>query len=214
MIRQRLFAWALARFNKKYEQFAAQYKRKLFADVCGVVLEIGPGTGANLSYFARPGVRWIGVEPNRFMEPYLEEEAKRLGIQIDLRTGQAHELPVDDNSVDAVVGTLVLCCVRDPQRAIKEIIRVLKPGGRFVFIEHVAAPRGTWLRLLQGCVKPVWSQMGDGCHPDRETWNTLEKAGFARLEYERITAPSLIVSPQIVGAAVKAFTTIICAQPG
>jgi ubiquinone/menaquinone biosynthesis C-methylase UbiE len=141
------------------------------------------------------------------MEPYLEKEAKRLGMQIDLRTGLAHELPADDGSVDAVVGTLVLCCVRDPQLALIEIIRVLKPGGQFLFIEHVAAPRGTWLRFLQGCVKPIWSQMGDGCHPDRETWNTLEKAGFGRLEYERITAPTLIVSPQIVGAAVKATLT-------
>ena len=203
MIRQRVFAWALARFNKRYEQFAVKYKEKLFADLSGVVLEIGPGTGANLRYFVQPGIRWIGVEPNRFMEPYLEKEAKRLGIQIDLRTGLAHELPAEDNSVDVVAGTLVLCCVRDPQLSLKEVIRVLKPGGRFLFIEHVAAPRGTWLRFLQGCVRPIWSQLGDGCHPDRETWLALEAAGFDKLTYERVVAPSLIVSPQIVGVAVK-----------
>jgi ubiquinone/menaquinone biosynthesis C-methylase UbiE len=203
MIRQRIFAWALARFNKRYEQFAVKYKEKLFADLSGVVLEIGPGTGANLRYFMQPGIRWIGVEPNRFMEPYLEKEAKRLGIQIDLRTGLAHELPAEDNSVDVVAGTLVLCCVRDPQLSLKEVIRVLKPGGRFLFIEHVAAPRGTWLRFLQGCVRPIWSQLGDGCHPDRETWLALEAAGFDNLTYERVVAPSLIVSPQIVGVAVK-----------
>jgi hypothetical protein len=68
----------------------------------------------------------------------------------------------------------------------------------------VAAQRGTWLRFLQGCVKPIWSQLGDGCHPDRETWLTLEAAGFAKLTYQRVEAPSLIVSPQIVGVAVKA----------
>jgi len=203
MIRQRVFAWALARFNKRYEQFAVKYKEKLFADLSGVVLEIGPGTGANLRYFVQPGIRWIGVEPNRFMERYLEKEAKRLGMHIDLRTGLAHELPVEDNSVDVVAGTLVLCCVRDPQLSLKEVIRVLKPGGRFLFIEHVAAPRGTWLRFLQGCVRPIWSQLGDGCHPDRETWLALEAAGFDKLTYERVVAPSLIVSPQIVGVAVK-----------
>ena len=202
-LRQRVFAWGLARFSKRYEQFAVKYKEKLFADLSGVVLEIGPGTGANLRYFARAGIRWTGVEPNRFMEPYLENEAQRLGMQIDLRTGLAHHLPVEDNSVDAVVGTLVLCCVRDPQLCLKEVIRVLKPGGRFLFIEHVAAPRGTWLRFLQGCIKPIWSQMGDGCHPDRETWLTLEAAGFDRLTYERVVAPSLIASPQIVGVGVK-----------
>jgi ubiquinone/menaquinone biosynthesis C-methylase UbiE len=168
------------------------------------VLEIGPGTGANLCYFANPGVNWIGVEPNPYMRLYLEEEASRLGMQIDLRTSLTDKLPAENNSVDAVVGTLVLCCVRDPQLSLKEVIRVLKPGGRFLFIEHVAAERGTWLRFLQGCVKPIWSQMGDGCHPDRETWLTLETAGFGKLTYQRITAPTLIVSPQIVGVAVKA----------
>ena len=206
MMRQRVFAWALARFNKKYERFAAKYKEKLFAGLSGVVLEIGPGTGANLPYFVQPSIHWIGVEPNPFMRPYLEEQAKGLGIEVDLRSGLAHELPVEDNSVDVVVGTLVLCCVRDPQLSLKEVMRVLKPGGRFLFIEHVAAPRGTWLRFLQGCVKPIWSQLGDGCHPDRETWNVLEKAGFSRLEYDWITAPTLIVSPQIVGVAVKTTT--------
>jgi ubiquinone/menaquinone biosynthesis C-methylase UbiE len=203
MIRQRIFAWALARFNKRYEQFAVKYKEKLFADLSGVVLEIGPGTGANLRYFAQAGIRWIGVEPNRYMQPYLEKEVKRLGMQIDLRAGLAHQLPVEDGSVDAVVGTLVLCCVHDPLLSLKEVIRVLRPGGRFFFIEHVAARRGTRLRFLQGCVKRIWRLIGDGCHPERETWLTLEAAGFDRLTYERVVAPSLIVSPQIVGTAGK-----------
>jgi len=203
-LRQRLFAWALARLNKRYERFASKYKPGLFADLSGIVVEIGPGTGANLRYFAKPGVRWIGVEPNLFMTPYLEEEAQRLGMEIDLRTGLANKLPVEDNTVDAVVSTLVLCCVNEPELSLKEVIRVLKPGGSFLFIEHVAAQRGTWLRFLQGCVKPIWSRLGDGCHPDRETYHMLETAGFGSLAYERITAPTPIVSPQIVGVAVKA----------
>jgi len=112
--------------------------------------------------------------------------------------------PSKTNSVDEVVRTLVLCCVHDPQLSLKEVIRMLKPGGRFLFIEHVAAQQGAWLRFLEGGLKPIWCQMGDGCHPDRETWLALEAAGFDRVTYDRFVAPSLIVSPRIVATAAKA----------
>ena len=96
-LRQRTFAWALARFNTKYERFAEQYKQQLFSELSGTVLEIGPGAGANLRYLARPNVRWIGVEPNPFMAKYLKEQAMKLGIKIEIRPGKgfpssAHKL--------------------------------------------------------------------------------------------------------------------------
>jgi ubiquinone/menaquinone biosynthesis C-methylase UbiE len=187
--RQRAFAWALAHLNKKYERFVQKYKQRLFADLSGTVLEIGPGSGANLRYFAREGIRWIGIEPNPFMCQYLEEGATRLGIQIEMRSGTADDLPVPDGSVDAVVSTLVLCCVADQQLTLREIVRVLKPGGKFVFIEHVAAPSGTRLRRFQNWVTPLWRRLGDGCHPNRETWIELEKAGFDKLTYEKLQSP-------------------------
>jgi ubiquinone/menaquinone biosynthesis C-methylase UbiE len=202
-LRQRIFAWALARFNTKYERFAEQYKQRLFSNLSGTVLEIGPGTGANLRYLARPDVHWIGVEPNPFMEKYLRGEADRLGMQIEIRSGTAEKLPTTDGSVDAVIATLVLCCVDDPQVTLKEILRVLKPGGTFVFIEHVAAPRGTRLRRTQNLITPFWRRLGDGCRPNRETGTNLEQAGFGKLNCDRITAPVPIVSPQILGTAMK-----------
>lgn len=82
---QQIFAWALARFNTRYERFMSQYKRLLFAEVSGTVLEIGPGTGANLRYLVPDRVRWIGVEPNPFMQAYLHEEANRVGMPIEIR---------------------------------------------------------------------------------------------------------------------------------
>jgi len=85
----------------------------------------------------------------------------------------------------------------------EKILRVLKPGGKLVFIEHVAAPAGTWLRRLQNWVTPVWKRMGDGCHPNRETWIELERAGFGELNCDNFRAPFPIVRPQIMGAAVK-----------
>ena len=203
-LNQRIFAWAMARFSPRYERFSAKYKERLFAGLSGTVLEIGPGTGVNFRYFRDHAVRWIGVEPNLFMERYLREEATRLGMPIDLRVGTADRLPVNDDSVDAVIGTLVLCCVPDQRQALREIVRVLKPGGRLVFIEHVAAFRGSRLRRIQNFVTPLWKWLGDGCHPNRETWAELEQVGFAEVTFERVTAPMPVVSPQIVGVAIKA----------
>jgi len=132
--RQRAFAWALAHLNAKYEKFVASYKLKLLGDLSGCVLEIGPGTGANLRYLPKDRIQWIGVEPTPFMYQYLEKEAARLGMQIEVRNGIADELPVPDSSADAVVCTLVLCCVKDQRRSIQEILRVLKPGGKLALL--------------------------------------------------------------------------------
>jgi hypothetical protein len=72
-----------------------------------------------------------------------------------------------------------------------------------VFIEHVAAANGSRLRRIQNLVTPIWKRLGDGCYPNRETWGELERAGFAQVSYDRITAPVPVVSPQIFGVAVK-----------
>jgi ubiquinone/menaquinone biosynthesis C-methylase UbiE len=200
--RQRLFAWALAHFSGFYEKKLSDTKRGLFSDISGTIIEIGPGTGTNLSYFSH-NVRWIGIEPNPFMDQYLWKRAKALGLQLEIRRGTAEDLPAPDSSADAVVSTLVLCSVGDVAKALSEILRVLKPGGRLVFVEHVAAPRGTWLRRFQSWVKPAWKRLGDGCHPDRETWVALERAGFAKLDYSHFRVSIPLVGPQIAGIALK-----------
>ena len=202
-LRQRIFAWALGRFNQRYEQFVAPYKQRLFAELRGRVVELGPGTGVNLRYLNRDGVQWIGIDPNPFMRPYLLREAERLVMAADCRVGSAYALPMEDASVDAVICTLVLCSIGDQQRVLDEVLRVLKPGGRFVFIEHVAAARGSRLRWVQRLVAPVWRPLLDGCNPCCETGAELERAGFAAVEYEEMVAPLPVVSPQIVGVARK-----------
>src|SRR5512143_3688812 len=144
---KRLVPWLLARANGPYERWMADRKRNLFGALRGVVVEIGPGAGANLPYL-RSDVRWIGIEPNPYARPYLERAAREAGVAHELREGDAERLPVEAASADAVIGTLVLCSVKDIGAALHEIQRVLKPGGRYVFIEHVAAPAGT-LRVFQ-----------------------------------------------------------------
>ena len=199
---KRFHAWCLAHYTARYERLVADRKRALIGDLHGDVLEIGPGTGPNLAFYPA-GCRWVGVEPNPYMVPYLQQAAERVGRNIEIRSGSAEQLPAEDSSTDAVVSTLVLCSVRDPAASLREVLRVLKPGGRFVFIEHVAAPRGTRLRRVQGFIRPIWKRLADGCHPDRETWLTIEQAGFARVDCEHFRLPLGPVATQIAGYAVK-----------
>lgn len=199
---QRLWARMLASESKKYPRYYAARKHALLGSLTGDILEIGPGTGSNLAYYA-PGVRWHGLEPNPATFPYVQREAERIGMTVHLREGQAEHLDAADSSFDAVVSTLVLCSVSDPQHTLQEIRRVLKAGGRFVFIEHVAAPPGSGLRRFQQFVTPVWKRVGAGCHPDRETWAAIEKAGFSRVQLEHFRLAVPIVGPHIAGYAVK-----------
>ena len=201
-IGSRIHAWVLAHLGKRYERMVADRKRKLFTGLGESVLEIGPGTGPNLVYYPS-GILWLGVEPNPYMYPYLKAAAAQAGLQVDLRPGLAERLPTDDNSMDTVVSTLVLCSVSDPEGVLREIVRVLKPGGRFLFVEHVAAPPGTFLRRVQTMIRPLWKIIGDGCHPDRDSGPAIEKAGFAEVHYESFRLPLGPVATQIAGVAVK-----------
>jgi len=198
----RIHAWVLAHLGKRYERMVAERKRALFAGIGGNVLEIGPGTGPNLVYYPS-GIHWLGVEPNPYMYPHLRTAAARAGLQVDLRPGMAERLPAEDNSMDAVVSTLVLCSVRDPEGVLQEVRRVLKPGGRFLFLEHAAAPPGTRLRKVQAFIRPLWKIIGDGCHPDRDTGPAIAHAGFAQVHYENFRLPLGPVATQIAGVAVK-----------
>ncbi len=201
-LRARVFAFLLQKINARYERWIAERKRALFSGLRGTVLEIGPGAGVNLAYYS-PCVRWIGIEPNVYMQAYLRNEAETRGMQVDLRTGVAERLDAADESADAVVSTLVLCSVSCVADVLKEIQRVLKPGGKFVFIEHVAAPKGTWLRRVQRILRPFCRFFAEGCHPDRETWAEIDRAGFAHVQYEHFRAPLPLVSPHIAGVAIR-----------
>ena len=199
---ERLFAAMLARADAYQHKLYGERKRKLFAELSGTVVEIGPGTGVNLPYFP-PGIRYIGAEPNTHMHSYLRDTAEKTGHAVAIHAATLGELALDEASVDAVVSTLVLCSVPDVAATLAEIRRVLRPGGRFYFIEHVAAPHGTWLRRMQRVIKPAWRLVADGCRPDRETGRVLEEAGFADVRYERfdLDQPFSVVKPHIIGIA-------------
>jgi len=201
-LRQRIFAWLMANCAGRHERMVANRKRALLGGLSGTILEIGPGAGANLPYYPR-GIHWIGIEPNPHMRSYLERAAKAAGLEAELREGFADDLDIADSSVDAVVSTLVLCSVEDVAGSMREIRRVLKPGGKFVFLEHVAAPEGSRTRRWQHRIAPFSAYFADGCHPDRETWRPIESTGFSDVQMESFRVPLPVIGPHIAGVAIK-----------
>lgn len=198
----RCFAWAMSKASHFHGQLVHQHKRALFGGLYGTVLEIGPGTGTNFAFFPQ-GIRWVGLEPNLHMHPYLRQEASRLGLAIEILGAGSEQIPLEDSSADAVVSSLVLCSVRSLEQTFAEIQRVLKPGGQFAFIEHLGAARGSPTRVLQDLITPAWRIVGDGCQPNREILSELQQAGFARLQVQEFTIPVPIVGPHIAGLATK-----------
>lgn len=201
---ERAFAWVWGHAHGSLERCYGKMKSELFADLRGRVVEIGPGAGINLEHVPA-GVHVTGVEPNVFMHPLLHQAAARTGVDFTAVEGYGEQLPFEDNSVDAVISTLVLCSVFAPERVVGEVLRVLRPGGKFYFIEHVAAPLGTRRRRVQEWIAPLWGKVGDGCQPNRETWRVLETAGFSdvRLEHRHVRTGLYPVTPHIIGTAVK-----------
>jgi SAM-dependent methyltransferase len=199
-VSKRWFAWTLWRIAHHYEGLLADRKRSLLGQVAGTVVEIGPGTGANLRYYPS-GIRWVGVEPNRYMHPYLHRTAESVGIETYILAGRVEELGMVDQCSDVVVATAVLCSVDDPIRALAGIRRILKPSGRFVFVEHVAAERGTSLRMAQKMVQPFWTCIADGCHPTRDIGKATFEAGFRTVILDDFRLPIGPCAPHVAGVA-------------
>jgi ubiquinone/menaquinone biosynthesis C-methylase UbiE len=195
-------AWILHKGGDRYNHLTNERKLSLFSDLSDQVLEIGPGAGANLRYYPNE-VSLTALEPNPHMQYYLRKKADKLEMNINIISGEAEQIPLDDESIDAVVSTLVLCSVADLRQVLSEIKRVLKPGGRFLFIEHVAAHKGTLLRNIQQWIKPIWKWAADGCHTNRETWKSIQAAGFDEVSIEHFKLKVPIIGPHIAGKAVK-----------
>jgi ubiquinone/menaquinone biosynthesis C-methylase UbiE len=202
--RKRLFAWLLYKGEKFNFKLYDPYKRDLFRHINGRVVEIGPGTGVNFNYLP-DSIDWIGVEPNTAFHKMLESRCKEKGIKMQLTEGNAEHTSLPDSYADTVLFTLVLCSVDNPAGAVEEMKRILKPGGKIVFIEHVAAKRKSTIRFFQDLSNPVNRFMADGCNCNRETWKEIEKAGFSsvQLTHRRLNGTMILHCPHIMGYAVK-----------
>jgi ubiquinone/menaquinone biosynthesis C-methylase UbiE len=177
-------AWFFDRLNPYINHLAGRHKDHAFAGIeTGTVVEIGAGAGANVRYLPA-GTRLIAIEPNLRMHERLRRNCERAGIDLTIVPGGAEAIPLADESVDEVICSLVLCTV-DAADVLAEIRRVLKPGGRFRFVEHVVAPRRGVRRAVQRAIRRPWGWVFEGCNPGKDTVGLLEAAGFRALELEQ-----------------------------
>jgi ubiquinone/menaquinone biosynthesis C-methylase UbiE len=176
-------------------------RRRLLADAEGRVLEIGGGTGANLLLYP-PSVESLTVtEPEEPMLRRLERKVREQAPRTTVLRAGAEELPFADNSFDTVVSTLVLCGVEDQARSVREVRRVLRPGGQFMFIEHVRSDEPKISRM-QDRMNGV-NRFVARCDCNRATLDTIEAEGFEVTKLERTELPKAppFVRPLIVGVA-------------
>ncbi|XP_047341968.1 putative methyltransferase-like protein 7A [Impatiens glandulifera] len=208
---EEFYASVMATEMKSYESEISGYKSQIFADLgrAKTVLEIGIGTGPNLKYYADSSniIRVYGIDPNRKMKKYAQESATLAGLssrKFDFIPAVAEALPLDSASVDVVIGTLVLCSVQNVHAALQEIMRVLKPGGKYLFVEHVAAEDGSILRFIQEILDPLQQVVADGCHLTRKTGKHISDAGFSNVKMNTTFLKNAsLISPHIFGIAFK-----------
>jgi ubiquinone/menaquinone biosynthesis C-methylase UbiE len=181
-----------------------EHRQALLAQASGDVLEIGGGTGANLEYYGQ-GVRTLTlVEPEKPMLVRLQRHIEQRAPQAKALRAPAEDLPFNDASFDAAVSTLVLCTVDDVPRALRELHRVLRPGGKLLFIEHVRSDDPTLARR-QDRMLPINVRVAHGCHPNRRTLDSIRDAGFevTSLEHDTLKHAPKFIQPLIVGVATR-----------
>jgi ubiquinone/menaquinone biosynthesis C-methylase UbiE len=190
-------------FKATEEAGLRQMRRELVAEAKGRVLELGAGTGANVELYPAAVEELVLAEPDPHMTKHLREKLAEWGSAAEVVEAPAERLPFDDSSFDTAVVTLVLCTVPDPAAALAEIARVLKPGGKFLFIEHVRSEKSSLARWQDRLERP-WRFLGDGCHCNRDTVATIDASPLTlgKVEHDKLPKAVPIVEPLVSGSAV------------
>lgn len=199
-------------FAASYDRFLAgaeagklgRLRAGVVGDATGVVLDIGAGTGVNLQHLSADA-QVIMAEPDPHMTSRLAQRAAVLGRDVDLILAPGEQLPLEDDSVDHVLCTLVLCTVNDPAATLAEAHRVLRPGGTLHLLEHVRSDVERTAKI-QDRFRAPWSALACGCQANRQTEALLAPAGFTDIDLEHLTLSGCgpMLSSMIVGRATKA----------
>lgn len=181
----------------------SEMRAELLSAAQGRTLELGAGTGLNLDHYPAAVTELVLTEPDPHMARRLRDRASgETGRRVEVVDAGAERLPFEDSSFDTVVSTLCLCTVDDPARVVGEVERVLRPGGRFLYLEHVRGD-GDRLRRWQDRLEAPWGWFAGGCHPNRDTAATLSASGLEVADPSRGELPKAppIVKPLIRGDA-------------
>lgn len=185
----------------------AEYRQRVLAGLTGSVIEVGAGNGLNFRHYPPEVTRVLAIEPAPYLRGIATEKAGNSGGVIEVQGGVAERLPVADGVFDAAVATLVLCSVADQRAVLREIHRVVRPGGEFRFMEHVRADTPGLRRVQRLLDATVWPPLGGGCHVGRDTLSVIAGAGFTVTWSEAFNFPvtriPLPASPHVWGIAVR-----------
>jgi ubiquinone/menaquinone biosynthesis C-methylase UbiE len=209
-LRQNIFAATYDRMSRKTEEAGlCAMRQNLLAGAAGRVLEIGAGTGANLRFYNGSIESLVVTEPQQPMLRRLQRTAREHAPLAQVLRAPAEDLPFEDDTFDTVVSTLVLCGVDDQPRALRESRRVLRPGGRLLFLEHVRSDEPGLARFQD---RLNWlNRLVVQCDCNRPTLTTIEAEGFAVSSLERTVMPKApkFVRPLIIGVATSPLSSRI-----
>ena len=182
-----------------------QRRQTLLTGLSGTVIEIGAGDGLNFPHYPPTVTRVLAVEPEPHLRRLARDAANRAPVPVEVVDGVAERIPCTDGIADAVVVSLVLCSVPDQAAALREIHRVLKPGGQLRFLEHVRADTPGLARVQRVLDATIWPRLAGGCHTGRDTAAAIERAGFTINRLDRYLFPTARtpVSFHILGTATR-----------
>ncbi len=196
---------ALSRSEEKAG--VTEQRRLLLAGLSGSVIEVGAGNGLNFPHYPAEVAAVLPVEPEPRLRTLATRSAAGAPVPVEVTAGAGERLPAGDGAFDAAVAGFVLCSVADQGTVLRELLRVLKPGGQLRFLEHVRAQTPGLLRFQRAVDATVWPLLLGGCHTSRDTAAAIEQAGFRIEQIERFDLPESSVpvpaKPHIRGVAVK-----------
>lgn len=202
---QRFFArWYPSVMGRAEEAGQAAIRARHLAQASGRTLDLGTGNGYSVPHYPPAVTELVMVEPNPALRDQLQRRTQGIRARAwQILDGDAYDLPFDDASFDTVSASLVFCSLDHPETALAELARVLRPGGAFLFHEHV---RGAGLRrVLQEVATPLQVRVADGCHPNRDFLAMFRDSPFRVTEVEHLRMPggAATVVPMVVGTAVR-----------
>lgn len=165
-------------------------RKKVVPQAQGRVLEVGMGSGLNLPFYKTDQVEFVwGLEPSSGMRQKAQRNLAQSKVKVEWLDLPGEEIPLEDNSADTIVLTFTLCTIPDWQKAMEQMRRVLKPGGKLLFAEHGKAPDAAVLKL-QNTINPWWNKIAGGCHVNRPITEMIMDSGFAIKKLDSAYLPS------------------------